>query len=133
MRLNDQVRERLREEIARKDYSQRDLAELLQWSQSKVAKLLNGRVELSLNDLEAFCTILTLRPTEAVRDKGLEFCREMTPTDFRLFQELGRNSRLRDALLILANIQPDAAVSPPGGARRPPHLRSQKTPAKAKL
>jgi len=131
MRLNDQVRERLREEIARKNYSQRDLAELLQWSQSKVAKLLSGRVEMTLNDLEMICTQLTLRPTEAVRDKGLEFCREMTPTEFRLFEELARNSRLRDAFLILANIPPDAAS--PGVARRAPHLRPTKKAAKADL
>jgi transcriptional regulator with XRE-family HTH domain len=108
-RLNDQVRERLREEIARKGLSQRELADQLQWSQSRVAKLLTGRVELSLNDLEGFCIVLQLRPTEAVRDKGLEFCKELTPSTFRLFEQLERTPRLLDAFLAIANIQPASA------------------------
>src|SRR4030095_10037004 len=80
-RLHDQVRERLREELHRKGWSTRDIADLLEWSQSRVAKLLAGSVKFSLDDLEAFCGILHLRPTEVVRDRGMEFCREMTPSD----------------------------------------------------
>lgn len=130
MRLNDQVRERLKEEAARLNLSQRDLGELLHWSQSKVAKLLSGRVDLTLNDLEAFCTVLQLRPTEAVRDKGLEFCREMTPTDLRLFETLDRNPRLRHAFVEIALSPPAAVTSVPV---RAPHVRRQKKAAKADL
>jgi transcriptional regulator with XRE-family HTH domain len=108
-RLNDLVRERLREELQRKDWSQRDIADLLQWSQSRVAKLLAGRVEFSLNELEAFCTMLHLRPTEVVRDRSLEFSREMTPSDLRVFETMDRNPRVRAIIHDLVQL-PLAAV-----------------------
>ena len=104
-RLTEQVIERLREEIARKGFSQRDLAELLQWSQSRVAKFLSGRMALTLDALEAFCIILQLRPTEAVRDRGLEFCAEMTPGELRVFQILRSDPAALDALMTLLHVR----------------------------
>jgi len=85
-RRSEHVRLRLREEMAKKDMSQRDVAGILNWSQSKVAHILNGRVELGVDDLEAFCFGVGIQLTEAVRDRGLEFCAEMTPTEMRLLE-----------------------------------------------
>ncbi len=85
-RRSEHVRLRLREEMTRRDMSQRDVAGILNWSQSKVAHILNGRVELSVDDLEAFCFGVGISITEAVRDRGLEFCAEMTPTEMRLLE-----------------------------------------------
>ncbi len=85
-RRSEHVRLRLREEMTKRDMSQRDVAGILSWSQSKVAHILNGRVEMSVDDLEAFCFGVGISITEAVRDRGLEFCAEMTPTEMRLLE-----------------------------------------------
>lgn len=85
-RLSEQVRSRLRDEMAAKKMSQRDVAGIVGWSQSKVAHILNGRVELGVDDLAEFCFGLGLQVTEAVRDRGLEFCAEMTPGEMRLLE-----------------------------------------------
>ena len=105
-KLAEAVRLRIREEMARKDMSQRDLAGLLDWSQSRVAHLLTGRVEISLDDLEGFGFALGLAPTELVRDRGLEFVTEMTPTELRLFERLrALGPDQRDAILTILNVQ----------------------------
>lgn len=87
-RLSEQVRLRLREEMARKDMSQRDVAGVLGWSQSRVAHILTGRVEMSVDDLAEFAFGLSISPTEAVRDHGLEFCADMTPSELRFLEAL---------------------------------------------
>lgn len=86
VRLSEAVRLRLREEMSKKQMSQRDVAGLLQWSQSRVAHLLTGRVELGVDELEGFAFALGLRVTELVRDRGMEFVTEMTPSELRLFE-----------------------------------------------
>jgi transcriptional regulator with XRE-family HTH domain len=88
-RLSEQVRLRLREEMDKQKVSQRDLAGLLGWSQSRVAHLLTGRVEMSIDDLAEMAFGLSMSVVEAIRDRGLEFMAEMTPT------ELGALNALR--------------------------------------
>jgi transcriptional regulator with XRE-family HTH domain len=98
----DQARLRLREEIERQKLSQREVADLLKWSQSRVAKLLTGRVEMGINDLEALCFAVGLSPVECLRDRGLEFCADMTPTELRILERLRQLSPpLRDAFVQL--------------------------------
>lgn len=80
------ARRRLREEMERLHLNQTDVAGRLQWGQSRVSKLLNGRMDLAVDDLDALCFALGLRLTEAVRDHGLEFCAEMTPSELRFLQ-----------------------------------------------
>lgn len=87
-RLSEQVRLRIREEMTRKKMSQRDVAGILDWSQSRVAHLLTGRVEMSVDDLAGFGFALSLQATELVRDRGLEFVAEMTPSELRIFERL---------------------------------------------
>jgi len=82
------ARRRLREEMKRKKLTQRDLAGMLDWSQSRVAKILTGRVGLLVDDLESLCFALGLTLTEAIRDHGLEFAAEMTPTELRILETM---------------------------------------------
>lgn len=101
-RLSEQVRHRLREQMSVLDMSQRDVAGILGWSQSRVAHLLTGRVEMSIDDLAEFASAVNLRATEAVRDRGMEFCAEMTPTELRLLELLRKAGDAdRDAILQL--------------------------------
>lgn len=104
-KLSEQVRLRIREEMERKDMSQRDVAGILDWSQSRVAHLLTGRVEMCVDDVQGFAFALGFLPTELVRDRGLEFCAEMTPTEFRLFERIRQlTPDQRQALMTIVNV-----------------------------
>jgi transcriptional regulator with XRE-family HTH domain len=87
-RLSEQVRLRLREEMARQELSQRDVAGILTWSQSRVAHLLTGHVEMSIDDLAEFAQAVGVPPTEIIRDRGMEFCAEMSPTELRFLERM---------------------------------------------
>lgn len=105
LHLAENARIRLREEMSRKHLSQREIAGLLDWSQSRVAKLLTGRVEMSLSDLEALCFALGVSPVEAVRDRGLEFCADMTPTELRVLERIRQLPVQQvDALMMILEI-----------------------------
>lgn len=83
---SDQARMRVREEMDRQKLSQREVADLLKWSQSRVAKNLTGRVELTVDDLADLCFAVNLSIVEAVRDQGMEFCADMTPSELRMLR-----------------------------------------------
>lgn len=105
-RLSEEVRLRLREEMTRLDMSQRDVAGILGWSQSRVAHLLTGRVEMSVDDLAEFGSAVALPPTELVRDHGLEFCAEMTPTELRFLERIRQLDQVkRDAVMQLLDVK----------------------------
>jgi transcriptional regulator with XRE-family HTH domain len=82
------ARERIRLEMHRLKLNQADLANQINWTQSKVSKVLNGDTELAVEDLDALCFAVNLRITEAVRDHGMEFCAELTPTELRIVEGL---------------------------------------------
>jgi transcriptional regulator with XRE-family HTH domain len=104
--LSQRVRLRLREEMKRKNMSQRDVAGLLDWSQSRVAHMLTGRVEIGVDDLAGFAFALGVSVTELVRDQGMEFCADMTPTELRIHDTIRALSvEQRAALLTLLNIR----------------------------
>lgn len=84
--LNDRVRQRIREEAAKRKLSHRTLAGFLGWGDPKVTQKLTGRTPMTLNELDALCFAVGIAPTEAVRDRGLEFVAEMTPTELRLLE-----------------------------------------------
>lgn len=86
--LSERVRLRLREEMGRKKLSQQDLADLIQWTQSRVAQKLTGRTPITLEELSALCFGVGLSLVEAVRDHGLEFCAQMTPSELRVHQRV---------------------------------------------
>lgn len=107
--LADRVRLRFREEMTRKRLSQRELAQLLDWSQSRVAKLLTGRVEMGVSDLESLGFAIGVSPVEAVRDHGLEFLAEMTPTELRTLERIRQLPQPTiDALMQLLDIKKPA-------------------------
>jgi len=102
----EQVRLRLREEMTRKKLSQRDIAGLTGWSQSKVAHQLTAHTEIKLDDLAAFCFAVGLSVTEVVRDHGLEFCAEMTPTELRILERVRQlEPPVLDAILTLLDVK----------------------------
>lgn len=103
--LADRARLRLREEMSRKHLSQRELADLLKWSQSRVARAMTGRSGIALDDLDALCFGVGLSVVEAVRDHGLEFLAEMTPTELRVLERIRQLPRpTLDALMTLLNV-----------------------------
>jgi len=109
---------RIREEMFRKGLNQRDLADQLEWSQSKLGKILNGKTNLTVNDLAAICYMVGLRPAEAVRDHGFEFVADMTATELRLHQRLKQHPNAGDAIMALLDNR-----RPPSPASRAPRQR----------
>lgn len=117
MGLNERARQRLKAEKARRHLSERDIGDLLQWSQSKVAQKLSGRTPITLDELESLCFALSIAPTEAVRDHGLEFCAEMTPSEMRLLEQIRKlDDRTREGIMGLLHartfLEPRSATKP---------------------
>src|SRR5215204_2060480 len=105
-RRSEDIRIRLRDEMSRQRLSQRDVAGMLGWSQSKVAHILTGHVEMNVDDLAEMCSVLRLSLTEAVRDRGLEFCADLTPTELRILERVRQlPSNLVDAFMLLLDIK----------------------------
>lgn len=126
-RLSEQVRLRLREEMAKRQMSQRDMAGVLGWTQSRVAHILTGRVEMSVDDLAEFAFGLGIAVTEAVRDRGMEFCAEMAPYELRLLEQIRQLPQTdREAFLQVLGVKmktvaPERRASGP----TPPKRKSQ--------
>lgn len=97
---------RVREEMQRKNLSQSDIAGRLDWTQTRVSKLLNGKIALGLEELDALCFAVGLSLVEAVRDHGLEFCADMTPTELRVLERYRQLSPPeQDALSIMLKVK----------------------------
>lgn len=115
MTLNERTRQRLRDEKARLALSERDLAGFTKWTQSRVAQKLSGRTPITLDELETLCFALGIQPTEAVRDRGLEFVAEMTPTELRLLELIRRLPKAAyDGLLHFMQVNPKLDAEPRG-------------------
>lgn len=101
----DRVRVRLLEQMRKQKVSQRDLSGLLGgtragWSHGRVAKILTGRTDLKVDDLAAICFVLDFSIVEALRDRGLEFMAEMTPSELDVLT-LMRERNAVDSILYL--------------------------------
>jgi transcriptional regulator with XRE-family HTH domain len=121
--LSERVRLRIREEMQRQAMSQRDIAGILGWSQSRVAHLLTGHVVMGVDDLAAFGFALSLAVTELVRDRGMEFVAEMTPTELRLFERMRQlHPTVLDSLMTLLDVK----------RTTPAHERRAREPRKKK-
>ena len=102
---SDRARARLRSEMERRHLNQTDVANLLEWTQSKISKVLNGKTGLDVDDLSALCFAVGIQLTEAVRDHGLEFCAEMTPTELRILERIRQLPQpVLDAVMTLLNV-----------------------------
>lgn len=99
------ARARIRSEMEKRHLSQRDVAGILEWTQSRVSKNLNARVELGVDDLESLCFAVGITLTEAVRDHGLEFCAEMTPHELRILERIRQlRADVLDAVMTLIQV-----------------------------
>lgn len=111
----DRARRRIREEMDREHLNQTDIAGILKWGQSQVSKLLNGHTRLDVNDLDALCFAVGIRITEAVRDHGLEFCAELTPTELRILERIRQLTEpVREGLMGLLDVSPHTRLETRG-------------------
>lgn len=115
--LAQRVRQRLIDERSAQRVSQRELVRRInaqrpeEWSQSKLAKVLTGAVELKMDDVECIGEALGLTMVEVVRDRGLEFVADLAPHELRILERL-RNLRPeeRAAIFTILGIPPEAAA-----------------------
>lgn len=117
------VRLRIKEELEARELSQRDLADLISrrstevWTQSRIGKVLKGRVRLCVEDVALIADVLDLPLSEIVRDRGLEFYAEMTPTEVRIIERLRQRKEVAQALLTVLDIRVPSTGSTGGGKR----------------
>lgn len=126
-KVSDRVRARLKEELIHLDISQRALADALSkqtdeyWTQSKVGKVLNGHVELKIDDVDAISKVARIYLTEAVRDRGLEFYAEMSPTELRILERMRQRPNVLHAVMLLLDMdslhKPEVPVAKPKRGR----------------
>src|SRR3990167_6068475 len=134
-RTSNRVRARLKEELHARDISQRELADALSkqtdeyWTQSKVGKVLNGNVELKVDDADAIAKVAGIFLTEAVRDRGLEFYAEMTPLELRVLERIRQRPTLLHGLLMILDMAPTPRAVKPDRPKRGGPLLSQKKQA----
>lgn len=111
--VTQRVLARLREEMRTKKISQTDLETFSGLSQSSLSKLFHGKREMGLEDAAALAQGVGLAVTELVRDHGLEFCAEMTPTELRLLERLRQlDQPTRDAVLQLLDVKTNTRPQP---------------------
>lgn len=111
---------RIREEMHERHITQDDLARVLQCSQSRVGKLLNGGLNLRVNDLDMLARAVGIGLVETVRDRGMEFHAEMTPTELRILERIRQRPEVMNALLILLDVglPPTSKPAPAGISKR---------------
>lgn len=117
--------------MSERHLSQRDLADEIskrtraQWTQSKIGKLLTGYTELGVNELAELANAVGISMAETVRDRGMEFYAEATPTELRILAHLKRHPELLQALLVFLRLsavtQSDTADQKPRRRGRPKH------------
>lgn len=132
---SQRVRDRLREELKARDITQRELADALSkqtrefWTQSKVAKVLGGHVELKVDDADAIAKVAGIFLTEAVRDRGLEFYAEMTPTELRILERLRQRPNVLHGIMAILDMVPGPQVIKPDRPKRGRPLNSARKQA----
>lgn len=96
---------RIREEMAERRITQRDLSDKLRCSQGRVAKLMNGGLHLRFNDVATLAEAVGITMVEAVRDRGLEFFAELTPDEVRLLEGLRQRPEVRDGVMQILGLR----------------------------
>lgn len=80
--------------------AQVDLANLLNWTPGKTSKILNANVPLLVDVLDDLCFATGITIVEAVRDHGLEFVADLTPTELRVLERFRQlKPQEQDAML----------------------------------
>ena len=91
---SERARQRMREHLRRRNISQRILAERLErltgdtWSQSRVHKVLVGRVELRVDDVAYIASVADTSLVDIMREPGREFVADLTPTELRVIEAI---------------------------------------------
>ncbi len=120
---SERVRLRIREEMHHKKLTQMDLVGRTLWTPSRMSKVLHGKIPMTIEDLESLASAVGLPLTELVRDHGVEFCAQMTPTEMRVldaFRALPDDAD-RDAFERLLNVKRlthERRAAPPKPPRR---------------
>lgn len=92
--------------MTEKHLTQRDVAGLTGWSQSRVAKVLNGRTAVDVDELGEFCAAVELSPVETIRDPGLEFVADLTPYELRMLERFRAiDPKLQEAVATILNVK----------------------------
>lgn len=113
IRPSDPIRLRLREALYQRQISQRKLAAQLEadtgdtWTQSRLHKVLTGRVELRLDDLARIAAAAGLSLVDLVREPGRELVADLTPTELRLIHALRDHPAIMRPLVdVVATLTP---------------------------
>jgi transcriptional regulator with XRE-family HTH domain len=121
--LSIRVRQRLRLRMAEKHYTQRDVAGLTGWSQSRIAKVLSGRTAIDIDELGEFCSAIGLSLVETVRDPGMEFVADLTPYELRVLERFRAiDPKLQEAVATILNVK---TPTTPQRYAHEPHKRSR--------
>jgi transcriptional regulator with XRE-family HTH domain len=89
---------RIRDAMKEHGVSQRALAERLGCSQGRVAKILKGRIRLTVEDLEQVAKAVGLPLVETIRNRGVEFFAELTPSELKVIEAMRQSPQLQRAL-----------------------------------
>jgi transcriptional regulator with XRE-family HTH domain len=119
--LAENARTRIREEMDRRKITVQELGQMLGWSKSRVGHLLTGNTVLGVDELAALCFAIGLSPVEAIRDRGLEFMAEMTPTLFRIMERLKQLPAVQAGLMEVLDVKAHTAPSSRHAAPSGPH------------
>jgi AcrR family transcriptional regulator len=80
---------RIREAMAEGHLTTRDLAATLGCSQARIAKYFRTR-SLRLEDVAALCKAVNLSLIDAVRDRTLAHCTDLTPLEEKILEQVRR-------------------------------------------
>lgn len=103
----DPIRLRLRDTLHARKISQQKLCELLTertgetWHIQRMSKLMNGRLNLRVEDLVLICKAAGISLVEIVREPGREFVSDVTPSELRLLEAIRDHPQLVPAILQL--------------------------------
>jgi transcriptional regulator with XRE-family HTH domain len=118
MTLAERAVLRIREEMTERKISQRTLADRLGCSQGRVAKLLNGGVMLRLEDVGVLAAAVGITVVEALRDRGVEFYAELSPSEVRLLDRLRRRPQALQGALLMLGLPEDVPKPKHADAKR---------------
>lgn len=112
MTLSDRLRARLRDALADRKLSQRAVADRLtkftgtEWNQVKVGRVLNGGVELKVDDVALLAGLAGLSLVELFREPGREFVADLTPSELRLLDAVRARPEVGPAIVAIIGTTP---------------------------
>lgn len=106
--------------MSERHITQEELAERMHTSQSRLGKILRHGIRLRVDDLDLLARGVGIGLVETVRDRGMEFHAEMTPTELRVLERIRQRPDVLQALLTLLDVSvvPTAKTTTPVFARR---------------